>query len=413
MPESLTNSSVKQLPVRDKPYEVRDSKLKGFLVRVQPSGRKTFYFAYRNAAGKKNRIKLGDSEHLTVAQARDLAKERAADVVHGKDVQADKTLERRVALERGQRTLATFLDNHYGPWVLTHRKSGEQTLQRIKHDFESLFETPMDEISIQKVERWRTGKLKAGTKAATLNRSTTALRAALSKAVEWEILQEQPLSKLKRLREDSQPIVRYLSDEESERLLAALEARDAEIRSARERGNNHREKRGYELLPSLEGARFGDRLTPMVLLSLKTGLRRGELFDLCVEDIDANASTISVRAGIAKSGKSRTIPLAASTKRILDDWLDQSGISAGRIFPGDDGGRLVSMKKSFAAVLESAGIENFRWHDMRHDFASRLVMRGAPLNTVRELCGHSDLSTTLRYAHLAPDHKSEVISLLG
>lgn len=67
----------------------------------------------------------------------------------------------------------------------------------------------------------------------------------------------------------------------------------------------------------------------------------------------------------------------------------------------------------WTSILEAAAIEGFRWHDMRHDFASKLVMKGVPLNTVRELCGHADLNTTLRYAHLAPDHKADAVALIG
>ena len=67
---------------------------------------------------------------------------------------------------------------------------------------------------------------------------------------------------------------------------------------------------------------------------------------------------------------------------------------------------------SFEWLLKEAKIENFRWHDMRHDFASRLVMAGVDLNTVRELMTHSDIKITLRYAHLAPEKKRAAVEMI-
>ena len=84
----------------------------------------------------------------------------------------------------------------------------------------------------------------------------------------------------------------------------------------------------------------------------------------------------------------------------------------GLVFPGKHGQRFDNVRKSWSRLLREAQITGFRWHDLRHDFASKLVMASVPLNTVRELLGHATLNTTLRYAHLAPDHKAEAVERL-
>ena len=83
------------------------------------------------------------------------------------------------------------------------------------------------------------------------------------------------------------------------------------------------------------------------------------------------------------------------------------------MFPSPKGGGMMdNCKSAWEHLLKDAGIEGFRWHDMRHDFASRLVMAGVDLNTVRELLGHADLKMTLQYAHLAPEAKAQAVEAL-
>ena len=97
--------------------------------------------------------------------------------------------------------------------------------------------------------------------------------------------------------------------------------------------------------------------------------------------------------------------------KTLQQWHSDSR-STEWVFAGNDGERMQAVKTSWKGVLESAAIIDFRWHDLRHHFASRLVMSGVDLNTVRELLGHSDLTMTLRYAHLSPEHKADAVAKL-
>lgn len=414
MQAKISPSSVKGFGAQEKAYEVVDSEIKGFLMRVQPTGRKTFYFSYRTQAGVRKRIKIGVlGSNLTVAQARDQALSYAMKVASGQDVQGEKIADRKVAKEKLTHTLDAFLATHYRPWALTNQKSGQQTIDTIRRSFPELLNLPLSEIKLKQIERIRTEKIKGGLKPSTVNRVINALRGALSRAVDWGILEIHPLAKFKALKVDTGTKARYLSEDEERRLFKALKERDEEIKAARARGNQFRRERGYELMTDLYQFAYADRMTPMVILSLKTGMRRGELFDLHWDDIDFNSHILTIRGEIAKSSKTRHIPLSPIAFDTLTKWRAQAFAKTGRVFPSDDGGRLDNVKNSWTSILEAAAIQSFRWHDMRHDFASKLVMKGVPLNTVRELCGHADLNTTLRYAHLAPDHKADAIALIG
>uniref|UniRef100_UPI004047C2DE tyrosine-type recombinase/integrase n=1 Tax=Pseudomonas sp. TMP25 TaxID=3136561 RepID=UPI004047C2DE len=164
-------------------------------------------------------------------------------------------------------------------------------------------------------------------------------------------------------------------------------------------------------MPDLRKVEFADHLKPLTLLSLNTGMRQGEVFNLNWRDVDLTNKVLTVEGDTSKSGQTRHIPLNKEALAVLTNWRN-AGERQGYVFPGQSGGRLDNVKKSWAGVLTMAKITAFRWHDLRHTFASKLVMAGVPLNTVRDLLGHSDIKMTLRYAHLAPDSKAAAVELI-
>ena len=147
----------------------------------------------------------------------------------------------------------------------------------------------------------------------------------------------------------------------------------------------------------------------MVLLSINTGLRQGELFHLDWSMVNLLEGSLILAGGITKNSSSRYIPLNDEAKHIMQCLYNKSVIKDGLVFPSKNNQPFNNIKRSWSSVLKKAQITQFRWHDLRHHFASKLVMAGVDLNTVRELLGHSDIKMTLRYSHLAPEHKVNAV----
>ena len=141
-------------------------------------------------------------------------------------------------------------------------------------------------------------------------------------------------------------------------------------------------------------------------------MRRGELFNLKWADVNFVGKIVTVVGATAKSGKTRHLPLNDEALYTLQQWYTQRKKSE-LVFPSYDGERMDNISTSWERLIKDAKIEHFRFHDCRHDFASKLVMAGVDLNTVRELLGHSDIKMTLRYAHLAPAKLAAAVAMLG
>lgn len=378
---------------RGAPHEIRDTRLIGFLLRIERNVR-TYYAEW----GRGKRKKLGRVDDLKADEARDRCKIVLGNVAHGRPPLAG--IKGAEQLE----TLGQFIDDTYTPWLRAHRpRTADDTIGKLGQ-FEEWRSKTLDEITVEAIERWRLKRITEGAKPATVLRNVMTLSGALGRAVKLGRLSENPVLRIERPTIDRSPKVRYLDQAEEKRLREELAKRDVKMREARKSANRWRADRKEEPLPPLPY--FGDHLTPAVLVSLNTGLRRGELLALRWSSVDFKAKQLTVEGAAAKSGQTRHVPLNDEALEALKRWKEQAADEE-RAFPIDTG-----FKTAWAALLEKAKITKFRWHDLRHHFASRLAQAGVPLNTIRELLGHGSLAMTLRYAHLAPDQKREAVAKL-
>lgn len=189
-----------------------------------------------------------------------------------------------------------------------------------------------------------------------------------------QYIELNPCKRVRSLKVDNK-IVRYLSDEEKPRLLKAAKA-------------------------------VGGKFYLKVLMALTTGMRKGELDGLRWNDIDF-AKGLAILHD-TKNGTPRHAPIPDFVIAEIQKFRE---VGNGLLFASAvDPNKAVDFKKQWASCLKAANIQNFRWHDMRHDVASTLARDGKTLKEIAEILGHKSLISTDRYAHLSTDHKSQVLN---
>ncbi|HEY7710593.1 MAG TPA: site-specific integrase [Candidatus Entotheonella sp.] len=224
------------------------------------------------------------------------------------------------------------------------------------------------------LERYRRKRKQAGKSDVSINRELGFLRHVFNMAIDWDKAVENPVKKIRFAREDNGR-VRFLSADEETRLLAHC----------------------------------SDPLRPIIITALHTGLRRSELLALTWDDVDFERGLITVRAAYAKNGERRSVPMNTMLTRTLEAVRIKA---RGTVFRKKDGEPYRDFRTAFERAVTQADIPDFTFHDLRHTFASRLVMKGVDLPTVKELMGHKHINMTLRYTHLASDHKQRAVALL-
>ncbi len=231
----------------------------------------------------------------------------------------------------------------------------------------------ISDITTWEVETWKLKRKKRGLAVATVNRELCLLKHMFTMAVKWKRIRENPARQVPRLKGAAKR-TRFLMPDEVELLLSNC----------------------------------NDWLRPVLTLAVHTGMRRGELLSLMWPQVNLEQGIITLLD--TKNGERRDIPMDDTVRRILEG----TRVKGDFIFSNRSGRPIegASLYRAFYEALQKSKIENFKWHDIRHTFASNLVMAGVDLNTVRELLGHKDLKMTLRYAHLAPGYRAKAINIL-
>lgn len=147
----------------------------------------------------------------------------------------------------------------------------------------------------------------------------------------------------------------------------------------------------------------------IVITALNTGMRKGEIIGLKWEPVDLKHGFILLEK--TKNGERREIPINDTLRGVLQGISRRLDVPY-VFFDATAGKRYKDIKRSFNTALRKAGIRDFHFHDLRHTFASHLVMAGVDITTVSRLLEHKTLTMTLRYSHLAPEHMTKAVNIL-
>jgi len=326
-----------------------------------PIKAKNFYIDFCDK-GKRKREHVGSSRSL----AETVLKKRLVEVAEGRYLDIKK--ENRIKFEN-------FADEYLQLHCKTNNKcwltNDTLLLTVLKRHFSGKF---LDEITPHLIEKFKSDRI-ADVAPATVNRHLACLKSLFNKAIAWNKFKGvNPVRGVKLFKENNQRL-RFLEREEINKLLSVC----------------------------------NKNLRAIVIVALNTGMRRGEILGLRWRDLDIKRSVIYLHN--TKNGEKRELPINEQVKteliRVRKNPLSEY------IFCKQDGSHMGDIKKSFLTALRKSGIKDFHFHDLRHTFASQLVMSGADLNTTRELLGHKSIQMTLRYSHLSPNHKQRAVDILG
>ena len=366
MGERLTDRLVRGLPIPASGSKITfDGEVAGFGARVTAAGARAFVLDYRSG-GRRRRITIGSFPDWSTTAARDEAKALKRRIDRGEDPMGERHDERAAP------TVDDLCDRYFADELPKKRPLSRRDFSAIINTIirPKLGRRKVVDVKFADVERLhRDVSSHAPVRA---NRVVSLLRSLFNLAIKWGYRSDNPCKGIEWNPEDRRE--RYLSPAELAALSAAL-VEHADQRSA-------------------------DAIRLLVL----TGARRGEVLGATWDQFDLMASKWVKPSSHTKQKRTHRVPLSAPAVALLASIRERQGDGEQYVFPGDVPERpLTDIKRSWAAVCKKAGIQGARLHDLRHTFASILVSGGGSLPLIGAMLGHSQVSTTQRYSHLADD----------
>jgi integrase len=400
--QRITKRVVDGLKPQAREFAVWDGKLPGFGVRVRPSGAMSYVVVYRAGAGRGapvRRFTIANVGKATPEAARGRAKAILGAVAHGHDPAGEK------ATERGTLTIASLADRFMSEHVEQKRKPG--TVAFYRHLLDKIIKPELGATKADKVTRAQVARLHGKLKATPFqaNRILAVIGSMYAFAGRSGIVAEgvNPARRIEQFREHRRE--RFLTGEELMRLGAAI--REAETRGIPWNVDEAKPKAKH--LPKAKNrfTKIGPFAAAAIRLLLFTGCRLREILHLKWEQVDLERGLLFLAD--SKTGR-KTVILNAPALAVLAG-LDRLG---SHVVPGDDPEKpRADLKRPWEAVARRAGLEGVRLHDLRHTYASFGAGGGLGLPIIGKLLGHTQASTTQRYAHLDADPLRRASEAIG
>ena len=355
-----------QCPPEKARVELCDSEQPGLYVEVRATspGQGTYYLRYKDATGKTCHQKIGRTTDLDLSDARAKAKALKAEITLGADPRGAEKARREVL------TFTDFFENHYLPYVKPRKRSWKRDEELFRLRIKGKFgDKRLNQITRQQVQLFHTGLLDEGLAGASCDHHVKLLRHALNLAVQWGMLDTNPVTGVPLFNRDNK-IEHYLEHDELEKLLTVLRTD---------------ENRSICLITSF---------------LLSTGARLNEALKSTWNQLDKQNRVWRIPALNSKSKRVRSVPLNDSAIDILNQ-LDTEGTFDYLFVTKQTRKPFRFVHKVWARLRKKAGLPHLRIHDLRHQYASFLVNSGRTLFEVQQILGHSDPKVTMRYSHLS------------